>query len=172
MMTFDEVRTTVIKSPPRNRRWEPMVDEQALRRSTFTEGVRIRLANGQAWSLPDHRPYKDDPEHLAVLREIIEAEDAADCLRAELALAILLLSRNYDLTPDAFQAVLEFAPGDPALSEMQRSVHELATDQIRALGRFPDSNPGPSLLPKTHWRIVDLLKRQNRVESARSFWSN
>jgi hypothetical protein len=149
-----------------------MVDEQALRRSTFAEGARIRLANGQAWSFPDHLPYKDDLEHLALLREIIEAEDAADCLRAELALAILLLSRNYNLTPGNFQAILEFAPGDPALSEMQRSVHELATDQIRALGRSPDSKPGPSSFPNAHWRIINLLKRQNRVESARSFWPN
>src|SRR5258708_2794017 len=132
---------TVIISSPRHRRGDPMVDEQAHRRPTFAEGVRIRLANGQAWSFPDHPPCKDDQEHHAVLRGIIESEDAADRLRAELALTIFLLSRNYDLMPGDYRAILEFAPGDPALSEMQRSIHELAIDQIRGLRQHPDSDP-------------------------------
>ena len=75
-----------------------------------------------------------------MLREVVEAEDAADLLRAELALAIYLLSRNYHLTSKDFQEILEFAPGDPALAEMQRSVHEIATRQTRALRFLPDSN--------------------------------
>jgi hypothetical protein len=150
-----------------------MVDEQALRRPAFSEGLRIRLANGQAWSLPDQPPYKEDLEHLAVLREITEAEDAPDRLRGELALTIYLLSRNYDLLPDDYRVILEFAPGDPALAEMQAAVHDLANEQIRVLRRLADSGPsGPARLPNTHWRIFNILKPRQRVESARSSWRN
>jgi hypothetical protein len=105
-----------------------------------------------------------------LLRGIIESEDAADCRRAELALAIFLLSRNYDLVPGDYRDILGFAPGDPALGEMQRSIHDLAIDQIRALRQDPDSDPNSSGLPKTHWRIFNLLKLRNRSGSGRSPW--
>src|SRR4051794_16859975 len=95
----------------RDRGWKSMVDEQSLRRPTFVDGKRITLANGQAWSLPDHPPYKDDAEHLGVLRAVCDAEDDADRLRAELALTIFLLSKNYDLLPNDYRAILEFEPG-------------------------------------------------------------
>jgi hypothetical protein len=149
-----------------------MVDEQSLRRPTFVEGTRIQLADGQAWSLPDHPPYKEDFEHLAALREIGEAEDAADLLRAELALAIYLLSRNYELAPADFQAILEFAPGDPSLAEMQHTVHELAINQYRAFRRLPSSDASSPNLPTAHWRILSLLRPRNRVGSSKSFWLN
>jgi hypothetical protein len=149
-----------------------MVDEQSVRRPGFVEGTRIRLANGQEWTFPDHPPSKEDVEHQAVLREIGEAEDAADLLRAELALAIHLLSRNYDLTPEGFQAILDFAPGDPVLAEMQRAVHELATAQYRAFRHLPNSNAGSTLAPMVHWRILKLLKPRSRIGSMRSFWLN
>jgi len=145
-----------------------MVDEQALRRPSYVEGTRIRLADGQLWTFPDHPPYKEDLEHIAVLREVGEAEDAADLLRAELALAIYLLSRNYHLTPKDFQEILEFASGDRALAEMQRSVHEIATRHIRALRLLPDSNTGSSVVPPTHGRLFNLLKPRTRNDSPRS----
>jgi hypothetical protein len=146
-----------------------MVDEQSLRRPTFVEGARIPLANGQAWSFPDHPPYKGDVEHFAVLREIGESEDGADLLRAELAFAIHLLRRNYDLSPANFRAILEFAPGDPALAEMQRRVHELAIKQYQALRRLPDSNTSSPNLPTVHRRFFGLFKPRSGIGSSRSF---
>ncbi|MBV8229777.1 MAG: hypothetical protein JO329_07325 [Planctomycetaceae bacterium] len=102
-----------------------MVDEQARRRVTFNEGTRIRLADGQFWSLPGRWSDHADPEYDATFVAIFEAEDVAERLRAELALTILLLSRNYDLTPEQFQELLGFPPDSPSLLEMQRAVHEM-----------------------------------------------
>jgi hypothetical protein len=149
-----------------------MVDEQALRRPSYVEGTRIRLANGQVWTFPDHPPCAEDLEHIAVLREVGEAEDASDRLRAELALAIYLLSRNYHLMPKDFQVILEFAPGDPVLAEMQRSVHEIATKQTRALRLLADPNTVSAFVPPTHRRLFNLLKPRTRTDSPRSFWFN
>src|SRR5947209_20097825 len=107
-----------------DRRWHPMVEEHSLRRPSFADGTRITLADGQAWSFPDQPPSKDDPEHLALLRGVSEAEDDAERLRAELALTIFLLSRNYNLLPQDYRAILEFDPGDTALAAMQHAIHE------------------------------------------------
>ena len=146
-----------------------MVDEQLLRRPTFAEGVRIRLADGQAWSLPDHPPYREDDEHIAVLRAIGEAEEALERTRCELVLAIVLLSRNYDLTSRDYQAILGYAPGDPALAEMQRAVHALARKQCQGLRRLPKPDPNAhSPLPRPHHcSLGNFLRRQNRVAGSR-----
>jgi peptidoglycan/xylan/chitin deacetylase (PgdA/CDA1 family) len=116
--------------PPRR---EPAIDELARRRPTFVEGTRIRLADGHDWAFPDQPPRPDDHELISVLRAIGESEDRPERLRGGLALAILLLSRNYDLTPADFQAILAFAPGDTELSELQRAVHELAISLSRVV---------------------------------------
>ena len=94
---------------------------------------RYDWQTARSGTFPDHPPYKEDLEHIAVLREVGEAEDAADLPSRPNALAIYLLSRNYHLTPKDFQEILEFAPGDPVLAEMQRSVHEIAIRQTRVL---------------------------------------
>jgi hypothetical protein len=145
-----------------------MIDEQALRRPDFVEGTRIRLANGHDWSFPDQPPHPEDHELIAILQAIAEAEDEPERLRGELALAILLLSRNYDLSPGDFQAILSFAPGDPTLIEMQRAVHELASRHSRDLQYLsrPKSNSPP--LPVAHWRLANLFKLRNRAKSNRS----
>jgi hypothetical protein len=154
----------------KNKKWKTMVDEQALRSPTFEEGTRIRLADGQAWSFPDHPPYREDDEHQLVLTAIGEAEDESERLRAELALAILLLSRNYNLTPADFEAILGYAPDDPALGQMQQAVRELATQQCQALRRLSDASRRPTAMQSTHWTLADLLKRRNRVESPSPRW--
>lgn len=106
--------------------WIPVLNERAMRRPTFVEGARVSMADGQTWSLSGRRADQADPEYDAMLRVVYEAEDEAEQLRSELALTIFLLSRNYQLTSDAYQDLLDFQPGDPALIEMQQTVHVLA----------------------------------------------
>jgi hypothetical protein len=146
-----------------------MVDEQALRRPDFVEGRRILLANGQAWSFPDHPPLRDDAEQIAALRAIGESEDQADRLRAELALTILLLSRNYDLSPSDYQAILGFRPSDPALAALQHAIHELAVEQLRALPRLSGaySNSNPPAPRMTHWSLARLFRPRSRIGKSR-----
>jgi hypothetical protein len=107
------------------------MDERAARRPTFGEGTGIRLADGQTWTLPGRSPEAEDPEFDGIIRAVFEAEDDAERLRSELALTILLLSRNYDLKPGDYQRLLGYRPNDPALAEMQRAVHDFVMDQAR-----------------------------------------
>jgi hypothetical protein len=148
-----------------------MIDELALRRPAFVEGVRIRLANGQQWSFPDRPPHPEDQELIALLQAVDEAEDAHERLRGELALAILLLSRNYDLGPDDYQAILGYPQDDPAIAAMQTALHELAIRQSRDLPRLsPKSNSPP--IHSTHWSFAQIVKLRQRLEAGRSFWFN
>jgi len=142
---------------------ESMVDEKALRLPTFVEGTRIGLANGQAWSLPDPPSYGEDDEHQALLRVIVEAEDEPERLRAELALTIFLLSRNYHLTSTDYTELLDYAPGDPALGEMQAAVGELATGQSRTLRPLAAANSAVLHSPPAFWRLTHLLGRAKHV---------
>jgi hypothetical protein len=89
------------------------------------EGINVRLSDGKVWtlSLGDH--IRNDPEFDALIAAAIDVEDVHDALRAELALTIFLLRRNYELNSDQLTSVLTFAPGDPALSVLQSAVHGL-----------------------------------------------
>jgi hypothetical protein len=106
-------------------------DEPSARRAEFAPGATVVLADGQGWSLPLRDAARDDPEYDALLDAVAEAEDTAERLRAELALTIFLLDRNYALNPDEIRALLTFRPGDPRLSEAQAAVHALALESLR-----------------------------------------
>src|SRR4051794_36661563 len=96
-----------------------MLDERLNRRSDFRPGWPIRLADGRDWSLPGPPARGSqggvtagapvfEPDYEALLEALRDPEDEADRLRCELALAICLLGRNYDLGPDDFDALLDF----------------------------------------------------------------
>jgi hypothetical protein len=130
-------------------------DERTARRPGFIEGVGVRLADGQEWFLPVRDRVVDDPEYDAQLAAISEAEDRAEVLRAELALTIFLLTRNYDLSADQLNLLLSFRPDDPALTELQRLVHGLAHESAvrsrEARASQPQGNPAaraPGTLPR------------------------
>jgi hypothetical protein len=85
-----------------------MVDESVHRRATFREGKWLRMADGQDWSFPRPPAPGADLEFDATLRTLHEAESWDEALRAEFALAILLLSRNYDLMPREYEQIFGF----------------------------------------------------------------
>jgi hypothetical protein len=134
-----------------------MCNERALRRPDFLPGLPIRLADGQCWTFPVPRASSGSPERVApgellglfgdgyapTLAAVLEAEDESERLRAELALAIFLLGRNYDLSPAVFREILSFRPGDAALVEMQRAFHEVAVEHScqfpEARARVPET---------------------------------
>jgi hypothetical protein len=149
-----------------------MVNERARRQPTFLGGVPIRLANGQYWSLPEDPPPPDDEEHQLVLEAIREAQDEAERLHAELALTVLLLSRNYRLLPGDYQAILGYAPGDPAQAEMQAAVSALASRQCAALDPHFGAASNPPALRPLIGRLSALVKRPNRAGPSSSPQSN
>lgn len=116
-------------------------EEPLARHAGFGEGIVVELADGQSWTLPvPAQNAQHDPELDGLLRCVAGAEDRPEQLRAELALTILLLSRNYVLRPEELGALLSFPPGDPRLAVLQERVHALAVEVIERLA--PDGVPG------------------------------
>lgn len=129
-----------------------MLDERSLRRPNFRTGVEVRLADGQSWTFPAPPEssgdcpagvdgLRTDPQYRAIVGAILEAEDRDDRLRAELALAIYLLGRNYRLGAAEYGRLLEYRPGDPALEAMQAAVGEVAAGHAREALRRADLQP-------------------------------
>jgi hypothetical protein len=130
--------------------------ETQFRRSDFLGGLAVRLADGRGWFFagPGEISASGEPlraEVEALLTEIAEAEDEADRLRGELALAIRLLSLNYDLTPDDYSRLLACPAGQPGLSELQIAFRDLALRHAQGL------RPREEVPTATHGRLFRLL---------------
>lgn len=127
-----------------------MSSSQATRRPGFTAGIGVRLSDGATWTLPVYEASGQDAEHAALIAAALEAEDEAEALRVELALLILLLSRNYDLAPDQLASLLTFPPGAPDETALQTAVHRLVLDRA--------SRPGAAASPAS---AEDLRRGQS-----------
>jgi hypothetical protein len=127
--------------------------ESARRRPGFVPTVAIELADRQTWWFPGPDPRPDDPDYQALVRSVLEAEDAPERSLAELALAILLLGCNYALSAAAFQELLIFAPGDPALLRVRAAFSVLAAAHA---GSLPSGDVG-GCSPRTPRRSVLAL---------------
>ena len=104
----------------------PLDAERVSRRPGFSEGWRVRLADGQYWTLPLRKLDQADLKYDALVAAVHQAEDRREALFAGHVLTIFLLDRNYALQPDDLSVLLTFPQGDPALVELQRVVWELA----------------------------------------------
>lgn len=147
-----------------------MLDEMALRRSDFLPGVRIRLADGQEWTLPgapsgDPGPEAGGPEpdalgadYAGIVAAILEAENEAERRRAELALGIALLARNYRLAPSDFRAVLGACSGMSAAANVGLALHAVAREHVECL-RPPSvhRHPGSDSILRPR-RLCGLLR--------------
>ena len=102
-----------------------MLDEPSKRWAAFTPGLAVKLADGQAWTLPRpvviFRPAEneagfetrakigDDGKFTKAFDAYDKAESGAETIKAELAMASALLLSNYDLTPSEVADLLEFS---------------------------------------------------------------
>ena len=138
-----------------------MLNEIALRKPGFSEGRKVVLADGQAWTFPRPKirlkprivdgkveigggpsfgPEYD--EQLDVLFGVTDV-DPAERLRVKFEVAVRLLAANYNLRPDELAELIVLEPGDPA----------------------SDGAPGPALQrdhgyrPKTFARYLRLCAR-------------
>src|ERR1700678_3498358 len=101
-----------------------MVEEKVRRRAGFQSGRWVRMGDRQQWMFPPPPAPGIDPEYDALTRIHQEPEDADDERRIELAMAILLLSRNYDPTPDEYVAIFSFGTDPSAKSTAQAAISE------------------------------------------------
>jgi len=123
-----------------------MHDERALRRPGFRPGIKIRLADGHFWSLPvptEHvvemvddptavdSPW-NEPSYQSIIHAILEAQDASELFRAEMALAIHLLNWNYALSPDDFEELLDDI-NETRRAVLRDALHSSASAHLKAV---------------------------------------
>ncbi len=132
-----------------------MLDEQALRKPGFSEGRKVLLADGQAWTLPKPRirftPRVTEsgvevwggaslgPESDALLDVLygVEPVPPLERLRAKFEMAVRLLSANYNLKSEDFARLLVLEPGDP--------VSEARWDQLGEAVTGAAPKPSPAI---------------------------
>jgi hypothetical protein len=141
-----------------------MVVEKVRRRAGFQSGRWVRMGDRQQWMFPPPPAPGIDPEYDALSRIHQESEDADDERRIELAMAILLLSRNYDLTPDEYVAIFSFGTDPSAKSTAQAAISEVVhRDRKRLNIHLTMSRPG-SQSRLRHW--VSSSRHNREVDSA------
>lgn len=122
------------------------LDEKALRKPEFVEGIRVRLGDGQEWSFPKPRlrlvpgraedgsfELKNRPtfgEHRqADLAAVLAGpkEDADDglfnWLQARIRLVCGLMLDNYNLEDADLEVLLPYEFGDESITEMWNDIH-------------------------------------------------
>jgi hypothetical protein len=115
-----------------------LLDEPSSRRSSFRQGRRIRLADGQTWTLPacpKGSEWKAVPfraEYTDIIRAILEAEDRSEQRLAELAFAIFLLGHNYHLSPADYERLLGSNPESPDSRDWHLAFHDLSQEHIHS----------------------------------------
>jgi hypothetical protein len=141
-----------------------MVVEKVRRRAGFQSGRWVRMGDRQQWMFPPPPAPGIDPEYDALSRIHQESEDADDERRIELAMAILLLSRNYDLMPDEYVAIFSFGTDPSAKSTAQAAISEVVhRDRKRLNIHLTMSRPG-SQSRLRHW--VSSSRHNREVDSA------
>jgi len=121
-----------------------MLDEASLRRPDFSEGHRVVLGDGQAWTLP--RPWLRlypvrDPngqitvgggvgfgtEFEALVDDLTasDPDDLAGRLAIQFRMAALLLTRNYHLTDRDLRELLVVDASDPKCRERWSEINQV-----------------------------------------------
>jgi hypothetical protein len=121
-----------------------MVDELLSRRSSFRPGKKIRLADGQAWTLPSpvrewsDKAHSDREAYNGLIRSINEAEDDSERRLAELSFAIFLLGKNYRLSPSDYEQLLDFGSPSSESIAWQVALHQLTQEHLHFFSSAPD----------------------------------
>jgi hypothetical protein len=108
-----------------------MIEHKLRRHRDFQSGRWVRMGDGQTWLFPHPPSPGTDREYDALIRCLLEAEDADEARRFELALAILLLSRVYDLEPSEYQAIFNFEADQATARAARTAVSELIYDDLK-----------------------------------------
>ena len=148
-----------------------MVEEKVRRRLGFQLGRWVRMGDRQDWMFPPPPVPGIHHEYDELIRVHRESEDADDERRIELAMAILLLSRNYAATPGEYQAIFNFGSDESARSTAQAAISEIVRHDLeyRRANRSPATTT-PIL--HTHFRTVKTSVRSyaGRVCSTVAPW--
>jgi len=119
------------------------------------------MGNRQQWMFPPPPAPGLDPDYDALIRIHRESEDADDEERIELAMAILLLSRNYDPKPEEYAAIFSFGADEPARSSARAAISEVVRHDLenQRVSRLPAQPQFTTPFFHTHFRTVRTLFR-------------
>jgi hypothetical protein len=130
-----------------------MRDERARRRPNYRPGLKLRLADGQVWSLPiplsqeeaalsqAANPNWNDASYRLLIDAIVNSGDRGELFRAELALAIHLLDWNYSLAPEDFEELLDEQDGSLNRLDLGEILHMLAMAHVGLVVSTPGLSP-------------------------------
>jgi hypothetical protein len=140
--------------------------EQNLRRlSGFQSGVWVVMGDGQRWMFPHPPTPGTDHEYDALLRCLLQSEDLEEAWRIELALSILLFSRNYDPQPSDYEAIFDFGADQGSLSLAQAAI---STWIYADLATAPLQSPPRDSRSMSFLAVLRTVRRMRRSFAARS----
>jgi len=132
------------------------------------------MGDRQRWMFPPPPAPGSDPEYDALIRAHHEAEDANDERRIELAMAILLISRNYSPTPREYQEIFNFGADESARFAAQSAIADIVHDGLDhcRINRSPVRARSTTPILHTHFRSVKTSVRSyaGRVCSTVAPW--
>jgi hypothetical protein len=119
------------------------------------------MGDRQQWMFPLPPAPGVDPDYDALIRVHRESEDADDERRIELAMAILLLSRNYDPKPEEYRSIFSFGNDELAHSTARAAISELVRHDLgkQQVNRRPAQTQSTPPHFHTHFRCVRTLVR-------------
>jgi hypothetical protein len=133
-----------------------MVSEKVRRRAGFQMGRLVRMGDRQHWMFPPPPAPGSDPDYDGLIRVHHESEDGRDEREIELAMAILLLSRNYDPTPDEYVSIFSFGTDQSARSTAQAAISDIVCrDLENQRGNRLPAQPYSST-PRFHARFLSI----------------
>jgi hypothetical protein len=144
-----------------------LADEVVKRRTSFSDGMKIRLADGQLWTFPAPTNVPDSEiasfgsEYPGLIQAIMEAESDSGRGLAELSFAIFLLGYNYCLSSADYVQLLSFAPGSQELNNWQSAFRSVADEHLHCFGaRSEDSMESRQLRssPRRSPRVLVWLR--------------
>lgn len=106
------------------------MEQKLRRRNGFQAGVWVLMGDRQRWMFPPPPLAGTDHEYDALLRCLLEAEDRDEAHSIELALGILLFSRNYDPQPSDYQAVFDFGADSANRSTAEAAIAALIYEDL------------------------------------------
>ncbi len=166
-------------------RCKGVVDESICRRLRFRTGTPITLADHQVWTFPaptadlESASVAAEGEYLGLIHAILDSEDQSERRLAELALAIFLVSLNYQLSSGQLAELFSFGLRSPELVESQRAFrtararsHPGAREARRARCNGTGSRPGLAASPSPRHGLDSQPRHPPQVADELARWGS
>jgi hypothetical protein len=149
-----------------------MVAVKARRRSAFQGGAWIKMADGREWLFSSPPALGVHADYDALAHALLEAEDRTEARKCQLAIAIFLLSRNYEPSPSEYVKVFYFGSDDAAQSSAEEAISSLIRSNLDQERRHvaPGQAASATLRPPLRTLPALISSCATRVRSTMAPW--